>query len=215
MKLNLKITGRERWALALAPAVAIVGIYLFGFHDSLSAELVKQQKRVQTAQTPLPPPPPSATLAKAKSALEDAKREIAEKGKHVAELQESIATATQATATANDESAPARIIENVEAVFSRNGITPLISEPADGSVTGNQPPATLVALLAPKMEGDPAGSPDSRIWHCVFDGPTAKFERAVKELAVEAPTVVPLSLNLVYNPENDGETRLLELWLVY
>jgi hypothetical protein len=31
----------------------------------------------------------------------------------------------------------------------------------------------------------------------------------------EAPSVVPLTMNLVYNPENNGQTRLLELWLLY
>ena len=117
MKLNLKISARERWFLAMAPAVAIVGIYLFGFSDGLSAELGKQQKRLQAAQTPLPPPPPSAALAKAKAALEEAKRGIADKEKRIAALEERIATAARGTAAADDKTAPARVIEKMEAVF--------------------------------------------------------------------------------------------------
>jgi len=214
MKWNIKISGRERWLLAFAPSVAIVAIYLYGFSDNLAGELARQEKRIAAAKVPLPPPPPAAALTKAKANLEETNKGIADKEHHIASLRDAIAAAAKTASSDQEDSAPARVIEKVEAVFARNGITPIVSEPASQNPSGNQPPAALVALLAPKP-GDAAIHADPRVWHCIFEGSTSRFERAVKALREETPKVVPLSLNLVYNPADDGETRLLELWLVY
>ena len=219
MKPKQKITGRERWIMAVAPALLVIGVYVLFFVGDLYAELEKTQKRVAAANVPLSPAAPSATLAKAKSAQADVKRSITEREARVAQLEATIATLPKNGIVVDDNTNPVHLIEQMEAVFARNGITPQISEATGGgageSQTGNQAPAALVSILAPKIGADPNNQKGGRVWHCIFNDLTPRFERALKELEQKVPAVVPLSLNLVYNPDNDGETRLLELWLLY
>jgi hypothetical protein len=214
MKLNYKISGRERWVIAFAPTVLIVGTYLMGYVDSLSAALEKAQKRATAAMAPLPPPTPSATLLQARTARDAAKKDIATRQAHIDQLEDQLATLSQNAATLADDRDAARVIERVEAIFARNGITPLISEAAGEGGNTDRMPSALLAVLAPKIDAS-GNQKGPRVWHCIFNDLTPNFERSLREVTNEIPSVLPLSFNLVYNPANDGETRLLELWLLY
>jgi hypothetical protein len=207
--MKFKFSNRERWLVTVAPTLAILAVYGFFVMDGLYAEAQKQQKRVAELARPVTAVAPSASVATSKKALEDAKKTLAERQTQVAQLETFVAS-TKGGVAASDDHDAVHVIEKVEAVFARNKLTPLISEAvADGANT------TSNALVA-KLTGDiKTGHASGRVWHCIFDDVTPNFDRAFKELAREVPAVVPLSLNLVYNPDNDGETRLLELWLLY
>ena len=213
MKTPLKISDRERWIIAVGPALLLVGAYFTFYSDNLTAELDKVNKRAAAAAIPLPAAAPSATLAKAKSTLEAIKNEIADNEGRVAALEVRSRATPKTVSAFIDDRDPAHIIEEVEAVFARNGITPLVSEGANEGASAGQVPGALVSALTPKL--DNASKAPPRVWHCIFDDVTPRFDKAFKELAEKAPAIVPLSMNYVYNPDNDGETRLLELWLVY
>ena len=213
MKKKLKFTGREKWLLALGPAVLVIGVYLLFFLSTLTAEVDKQRQRMVAAAGPLPPPATKPSVVTARKALDDTKKGITDRETHIAQLEARLAAPSHEAGDALDA---ARVIEQIGAVFARNGITPLVSEPAGESQARNQPPAALVALLAGEPSVETSGGQKSeRVWHCIFDDQLPKFSRALNEMKDSAPGVIPLSMNLVYNPDNDGETRLLELWLAY
>jgi hypothetical protein len=207
-----KISHRERWILAILPTLAILGLYCFFVVDGLNAELEKQQQRESALIAPIKPSSPSTSLATAKRALEDARNKLAECEAQVAQLEAFVAAAPKSgTAWPNDRDA-VHVIEKVETILARNNLTPLVSEAVGDGAAG-----TANSLIAALTAGnDPRSAHASaRVWHYILDDVTPHFERALKELTREVPAVVPLSMNLVYNPDNDGETRLLELWLLY
>ncbi|MGA2497930.1 MAG: hypothetical protein ABSH20_09320 [Tepidisphaeraceae bacterium] len=228
MKMNYRVSTREKWILAFSPAVLMAGVYVFMIVGGLTEELGKQQKRAQAATVPLAPPAPSATLAEARKKLADIKRDIAERETRIAsaetrinELESQIEAVSRSSIVPNvnlteDQTEAARVIERVESIFARNKINPRVSESATDGKGNVRAPLALVEALFPKSNLELGGRQRvPRVWHCVFSDVTPRFERALKEVLLEAPTVVPLSMNLVYNPEDDGETRLLELWLLY
>lgn len=213
MKNKRKISPREAWVLALLPSVAIIGIYLYGVVDGLTAGLEKQQKRVVATTSAAPVVAGSSTLARAKATRDAVKHDIADRETQIAHLDSQIAALPKPGA---DRHQSASVIERVETIFARNGITPVTSEPADEGAAATNAPAALLDVLSPKSTTEqPGGRREARVWHCIFDDRTPRFQRALAELTRETPTVLPLSLNLVYNPANFGETRLLELWLLY
>ena len=216
--MKLKFSARERWVLAALPAVLIFGGYFYGYVDRLTANVEDEQKRVDAAAVPLPPAPPPASLGQAKKSLEDAKHNLADRDAHIRELETRLAAQGRINLTSEDLDA-VRVIQRVEAAFTRNGVTPLISEAASESQSVNQAPAPLLAVLSAKGDSGAASAPKEqalpRVWHCIFDNSTPNFHRALLDLSTVAPSVVPLSMNLVYNPENSGESRLLEVWFLY
>ena len=214
MKLNRKISARERWILAVAPAAIILAVYLFGFVDGLSAELAKAEKRADAAMAPAPPSLGPSSLEKVKMTRDAAKRDLKERQDQIAQLEAKIASLPK---TGADYRPSASVIEQVESVFSHNGLMPITSESADDGETALNVPTAILDVLAPKINpNEPAGGHrQGRVWHYIFDSKTPRFQSAVKELVEKVPSVVPLSMNLVYNPGNLGETRLLELWLLY
>lgn len=215
--MKFKFSARERWVLTIQPAVLILGVYFFFYLDSLEANVEKQEMRVTAVSAPLAPPAPPASLGIAKKALADAKLSVEEHEARVAQLEGKLAAAMQKNTAAGPVNRdPAQLIGQVEAVFARYGITLVVSESGGDSQSKNQAPATLVSLFAPKVESEPAGAhQESRIWHFVFDNQTVNFDRALNDLIKSIPAVEPLSMNFAYNPDNNGESRLLELWLVY
>jgi hypothetical protein len=213
MKSKRKISPREAWVLALLPSIAIIGIYLFGIVDGLTANFEKQQKRLVASTSATPVAPGSSTLAKAKAAREAVKHEIEDRQTQLAQLEAKTAALPR---PGGDRHESASVIERVETIFRRNGITPVTSEPADDGAPAANAPTALLDVLSPKLTADQANARrEARVWHCIFDDKTPRFQRALADLTRETPTVLPLSLNLVYNPANFGETRLLELWLLY
>jgi len=212
LKFKFKTSHRERWLLALAPAVAIGAIYLYGYEGKLAADLTAAKKRLAAAETPLAPPGPSQALVKAKASLEDAKHALADEQAKVDQLQARLADLSTGTGDSTDPDGAAHTMGRVEAVFARNGITPLVSENAGNAASGA--PAALLAVLSPKPQAGGVNR-TPRVWHYVFDDLTVHFQHALADLTRDVPGVVPLSLNFVYNPKNDGQTRELELWLLY
>ena len=233
-KPSFKISARERWMVAALPALLIFGAYYLKFMGDVTAELEKQQNRVLLADKPLPPVAPSQTLGAAKKALDEAKQAVTGHETHIEQLEAKIAAlknggsdaAPAASAAAADERDAARLIERVEAVFARNGLTPLVSEGNDNDADARGPVALMSMLtgapsiasgtgLAGSFRVNPSNPNSARVWHFIFDDKTPRFARAIKDLGRDAPMVVPLSLNFAYNPANDGVTRLLELWILY
>lgn len=213
MKSALNISARERWILALVPAVAIVAIYLFGFLNGLSAELSKAEKRADAALTPVTAPKGPTALDKARGARDAARRDVKDRQDQITQLDAQIAALPKNTI---DYHPSASLIEQVEGVFSHNGLTPIVSESADDGAAAASAPAAILDLLAPRQNPtDPAAHRQGRIWHYVFEDKTPRFQKAVKELVEKIPSVIPVSMNLVYNPADLGQTRLLELWLLY
>lgn len=216
MKLKLKISNRERWMFALSPALLIGGIYVMGYMDGLTKDLKTAQDRLAAAQTPIAPPGPSPTLAKAKTTLEETTRSISDHKAKIEKIEADINDLNIAATIVAEDHEPARIIERVEEVFARNGITPLVSETASEGNAASKVPSALLTILSPKTGG--RGAPNgksARVWHYIFDDETPHFANALRELTSDVPSAVPLSLNFVYNPRNYGETRQLELWLLY
>jgi hypothetical protein len=214
MSAKWKPSSRERWVIALAPALVIGSYYFYSEAPDLAAQAAKQQKRVIAAQQPIPTPPPPPSLAKAQATLDLLKQQLADKQEKIASLQDrqlKLAIAKQKAAAKRD---PAHLIEKMEAVFARNGITPLISEASAEGSTGNAPPAPLMDVLAPPKTQDEDSDPP-RVWHYVFNDVTPRFQQSLDDLRQSLPQVVPLSFNLVYNPQDSGQTRLLELWVLY
>jgi hypothetical protein len=209
MKAKIKITNRERWIIALAPSILIGTIYLYGFYGGLEAALEKQQKRVAAASILPKPAGISPMLAKAKADQDEVNRNINDRQARLGELDAQIAAAQKDPSEDKDA---AQLIQRVEAIFAHSGITPLVSEPADEGDAATNAPTAILDVLAPKTS---SGHRDGRIWHCVFDDHPAHFEAALKQVEQDLPAVVPISMNLVYNPTNFGETHLLELWLLY
>jgi hypothetical protein len=209
MKTKFKVTNRERWVIAFAPSLLILGVYLFGMYDGITGALEKERKHLASVSGPMPKPGDSPALARAKADHDDVKKNIAERQDRIAELDSLLAAAKS---TAQEDRDAAQLIQRVESIFADNNITPLISEPADDADAASAAPVVILDTLAPK---GPTGARDGRVWHCVFDDQPQHFEVALKHIQQELPGVVPLSLNLVYNPTNFGETRLLELWLLY
>ncbi len=121
MSLKVKISARERWVVALAPALAIGFVYFFWLAGSYEADLAKAQARAAEATQPLPPPAASPTLAQAKAVLADLKRSIADREAKVVQLETKIAAApvVSGAVAAADGRDPARAIERVEAVFAK------------------------------------------------------------------------------------------------
>ncbi len=213
MKTNYKISARERWAIAFAPALLILAIYFFAIADDLQAGLDKQLKRMTAANGPIAAATASSSLAKATAARDTAKRDLEERETRIAQLEAKIAALAK---PGGDPRPSASIIQRVEAVFRRNGIAAVTSGPADDADATPSFPAALLDAIDPKPTGDLANTRrDARVWHFIFDDQTSRFQAALKDLVAEIPDVVPLSMNLVYNPANSGKTRLLELWLVY
>jgi hypothetical protein len=214
MKLKMKISGRERWVLTFAPTILILGVYLLLIEGGLADALAKEQHRAVVAQAVLAKPPPtgpSPALLKAKTDLADKSRQITEQSASIDRLHQQIdALTTQVAVKRNDRHAAAAI-EQIQAIFAQNRITPARSEPADPQ----HEPQELVSVLAPKDTSAGGAPSEPRVWHLVIDGQLIQFQKALDQLTREAPTVVPLSLNIVYNPDDNGDSRLLELWLLY
>jgi len=216
VKPTYKVSNRERWILTFAPALLIAVVYVYGFAGNFPAELEIQQKRLRAASIPLPPSPPSKTLLDARAALEQIKKDIADHEAHSAQMETEIAALTKNSATLAEAHAPARLIARVEDIFNRHAMTPLVSEAIDADKAVDRQPTALLAALAPKSKPDStSGRTGPHLWHYVFNDVPPHFAQALKEVTETVPEVVPLSLNYVYNPDNDGETRLLELWLLY
>jgi len=216
MKFKLKISNRERWVFALSPALLIGGIYVMGYMDNLTKAVKTAQDRLTAAQAPIKPPGPSPTLVKAKATLEETKRSISDHQAKIEKLEGDLSDLANAGSFVADDHEPARIIERVEEVFAGFGITPLVSETASEGNAASKVPSALLAVLTPKADGK--GSADgktTRIWHYIFDDETPHFASALRQLTDDVPSAVPLSVNFVYNPRNYGETRQLELWLLY
>jgi hypothetical protein len=213
MKIKMKITARERWVLTLAPAFLILGAYGVYIQGGLSDALVKEQARVAKAAAVLATPAPtgpSPTLIKAQGDLADKTRQIAGQNATLEKLQQQKDSLAKQVAVKQNDRHAAAAIEQIQAIFAKNGITPALSEPANGQGV----PQDLVSALAPP-DAAPGGVPGGpRIWHLVIDGQLPQFQKALGELVAETQTV-PLSLNIVYNPDDDGQSRLLELWLLY
>lgn len=214
MKFNRKISTRERWVLTFAPTVALAAIYFYGFAGDFSASFEKEKKHLADVSARLPPPATPPALVKARAALDDTRRSIVDRQNTMNEVQAHIATLPKSVAAILDDRNRARVIERVESIFARNGIIPMISESAG---EGSAPEQALLAVLSPKIDSDSSnGKPLPKVWHCIFDDTTPRFSRALAAVCREAPpTVVPLTLNLVYNPGDNGQSRLLEFWLLY
>jgi len=214
MKLKMKFSGREGWVLTFAPTILILGVYLLLIKGGLTDALVKEQNRVAMAQATLDKPAPSGpspALIKAKSDRADRNRQIAEQSATIDRLHQQIDALTTQVAVKRNDRRAAAAIEQIQAIFAQNGITPARSEPADMQ----HAPQELISVLQPpdtSAGGAPSGP---RVWHLIIDGQLAQFQKALDQLTREAPTVVPLSLNIVYNRDDDGQSRLLELWLLY
>jgi hypothetical protein len=214
MKPKRKMSTRERWVLSIAPTAAILGIYLYGFAGDLNAGLDKENQHLATVSAPLPPPAVPPALLRARAVLDETRRSVDERQVTLDQLETQVASLPKNVAAMIDDRYRAQEIEHVEAVFAHHGITPVVSE-ADVEVdSGDQ---ALLAVLAPKLEADtPGAKPLPQVWHCIFDDSTPHFQQALAELSKDdAGSLVPLTLNLVYNPANNGQTRLLELWLLY
>jgi hypothetical protein len=199
--------------LTLAPAFLILGAYGVYIQGGLSDALVKEQARVAKAAAVLATPAPtgpSPTLIKAQGDLADKTRQIAGQNATLEKLQQQKDSLAKQVAVKQNDRHAAAAIEQIQAIFAKNGITPALSEPANGQGV----PQDLVSALAPP-DAAPGGVPGGpRIWHLVIDGQLPQFQKALGELVAETQTV-PLSLNIVYNPDDDGQSRLLELWLLY
>jgi len=193
----------------------VIGSYYFYFEaPDLAHQADVQQHRVDAALQPIPKPPPPPSLAKAQATLDQLKKTQSDKQEQIAKLEDRqlrLAIAKQRMAQNRD---PAHLIEAMEAVFAKNGLTPLISEASGEGSTGNAPPPPLLDVLAPPKTQDEDSEPP-RVWHYVFDDVTPRFQQALADLLQSQPQVVPLSFNLVYNPQDSGQTRLLELWVLY
>jgi hypothetical protein len=209
---KVKITSRERWVVAVAPTLIILGVYFVYIVGGLNDELSKQQDRVAKAtdvlKTPAPTGP-SPALVKAKGDLADKLRQIDDQNATLQKLGQQKETVAKQVAVKQNDRHAAAAIEQIQAIFAKNHITPALSEPADPQHV----PQDLVSALTPPQSagGGPSGP---RIWHLVIDGQLSQFRSALDELVAET-TAVPLSLNIVYNPDDDGQSRLLELWLLY
>ena len=214
MSRKWKPSSREKWVMALAPALAIGSWYFYFEAPDLDAQAVKQQQRVEAANQPLPAPPPPPSLAKAQATLDQLKKDQADKQDKIAALQDRQLELAIAKAKAAAKRDPAHLIEKMESVFAKDGITPLISEASGEGTTGNSPPAPLLDVLAPPKTNEDDSDPP-RVWHYVFDDVTPHFQQALNDLSDNLPQVIPLSFNLVYNPQDSGQTRLLELWVLY
>lgn len=209
------VSGRERWMIALAPAIAIGGIYFFFIAGGLQESLENQRRRLEAAERPAAAAGPSTSFVQAKAALQQLKSDIAGREGKVNDLAVQLASARNARNTTAADDEPARVIERIETTFARNGVTPIISETQGHASTGNPRIIPLLNALDPRSTSGGDLDKDPRVWHYVFNDVTPRFQKALKELESDAPTVVPLSMNLVYNPETRGQTRLLELWLLY
>lgn len=209
-----KFSIRERWVLTFAPAVALGGLYMYCFAGDYSANLEKERKHLAQVSKPLPPPPPPPALTKARADLAEAKRLVVERQNTINQVQAHIATLPKSIAAILDDRGRARAIEGIESIFARNGITPVISESAGEGDAAEQ---ALLAVLSPKLDQDGSnGKPLPKVWHYIFDDKTARYSRALAALCRDAPpSVVPMTMNFVYNPDDDGQTRLLELWVLY
>lgn len=209
-----KISTRERWVLSFAPAVALGALYVYCFAGDYSANLEKEKKHLVEVSKPLPPPPPPPALTRARAALIDAKRAVTERQNTINQVQAHIATLPKSIAAILDDRGRARAIEGIESILARNGITPVISESAGEGDAAEQ---ALLAVLSPKIDQEGSnGKPLPKVWHYIFDDTPARFSGALTAVCRDAPpSVVPLTLNFVYNPDDDGRTRLLELWILY
>jgi hypothetical protein len=216
MKYKRKITTRERWALAVLPTVAIAGIYFFSVMPASTADLDKARKRLLAASGPAPRLAP--TVSTAKTTVADLKRRITDDLTQIPQLQQKLAFLHQ-TQLDEEGGDAAGVIQRVEESFARGlnpPVTPLISEPiVDSSAKG--PQALVSALVVDSASDIGDGRQGPRVWHYVFDDTAERLQRAVQNMIEDKDnsTVVPLSMNFVYNPENGGQTRLLELWLLY
>ncbi|MGA3066881.1 MAG: hypothetical protein ABSF29_08555 [Tepidisphaeraceae bacterium] len=210
MKYKRKITGRERWVLTVLPTVAILGIYLFWIYPGYSADLDKARQRLQAASGPAPRivAPPSS----AKAEVADLKRQITDRQTQIPRVRQRLASIHETQL--KEEGDAARVIQKVEEACAGDGVTPLISEPIMDSASKG--PDALISAMVLDSSSDIGDSRKGlRVWHYIFDDSIDKLQKAVQDMTTDNPTVVPLSLNLVYNPKNSGQTRLLELWLLY
>lgn len=209
-----KFSVRERWVLTFAPAVTLVTLYIYCFAGDYSANFEKEKKHLADVSKPLPPPPPPPALTRARTALSDAKRSVADRQNAINQVQAHIAMLPKSIAAILDDRGRARTIEGIESIFARNGITPVISESAGEGDAAEQ---ALLAVLSPKLDQETSnGKPLPKVWHYIFADTTPRFSRALAGVCRDAPpSVVPLTLNYVYNPDDDGQTRLLELWILY
>jgi hypothetical protein len=228
------LSARDRWLISLLPATLVAGGYYAVFQGGLDEALSRETDRLAAARSAPPPKadglPPS--LTKARAALVKSRADAAAREAAVAQLRADVArfraTAETATATARGSDDGAAVIEKVETIFARHGLFPLTggdaAEAGEGGLRGVAPilgalqPRNAVesALNAEGVSPATAAVPvASRVWRLVFDGPQGRFRDALRDLVAEVPSAVPLAVNLVYNPDTDGQSRLLELWLLY
>jgi len=210
VKYRRKITARERWVLAFLPTVAISGIYLYGIYPGYAADLATAQQHLAAASGPPPKVAPAPSAAKTKVA--DLKKKIADDQIEIPKIQAHLDSLRQAQL--GEQADAAGVIQSVESDFAADQVTPLLSEPIIDSASKG-PDALLSALVADTTSDIGDGRQGPRVWHYIFDDTTQNLQKAVNDMTASNPTVVPLSMNLVYNPENSGATRLLELWLLY
>jgi hypothetical protein len=216
MKRPLKISMRERRMLAFAPAVLIGGIYLLWIEGSLATELQKQQSRAAAAFAPAQQSSQSPALAKAKKDYANVCSGIDQRTVEIAQLQKRADDVENSIYDNSGGGDAAQLIGSVERVFALQGIKPVISEEADYGNGARNVPQSLVDKLYVKTEFDNRNSlRRPHLWHLIFDDQIENFEIALQNVTEQIPSVVPLSMNLVYNPEDDGQSRLLELWILY
>lgn len=209
-----KFSIRERWVLTFAPAVALGAFYLYGFAGDYAANLEKERKHLAEVSKPLPPPPTPPVLTKARAALIEVKHSVGERQATINQVQAHIATMPKSIAAMLDDRGRAQTIQSIESILARSGITPVVSELAGEGDAAEQ---ALLSVLSPKLEQDGSGGkPLPKVWHYIFADTTPHFSRALDVVCRDAPSsVVPLTMNFVYNPDDDGQTRLLELWILY
>jgi hypothetical protein len=216
VKGKFKISARERWFVAFAPCVAIGGFYLLAMVGNLTTQLQTAQDRARVAFAPVQQDSVSPALTKAKAGYETVRRSIDDHNAAIAQMEQQLDATNKTIAAAANDNDAAEVIGRVEAIFARNGIKPLISEAADADRGTHGVPTALVDALSPKTEFDTeVGVKGRHVWHLIFDDQMQQFEQALQQVTQDDSAVVPLSLNLVYNPQDDGQSRLLELWLLY
>ncbi|HLX61099.1 MAG TPA: hypothetical protein VKX17_07430 [Planctomycetota bacterium] len=190
----MTLSSRDRWLLALLPAVLTASIYIYGPGATQRARMVKAQGELQAAQEK---PFDRGALSAVRSDMQQNRAAFDNAKKRLAAL--SAAPAQRLGPESEDRSATLRaltaILEARGLVLVKSEKLPIDAESALGRKT----------LDAWKAYAEKTHAPAPQIWRVELRGSYPHMQQACEELARAPQFIVPLSVTMEM-PVQEGTT---------
>lgn len=194
-----KMTPRDRWILALLPAIVLVISYQYLKANPMTVTL--NGLRSQAKETPK-----GATPADFQKAVNEAD-EIEKKLDAERERQKTFATQTPGVPAEWRQDDRARTLQELTRLCEESGVT-LLSTSLHG---GNSLPAPLGDLS--KMLKDKHGMPEAQLWKFELTAPYARVAALLKRFSASDRFILPVQLDMKIENDDPELKWTVLLWI--